>query len=377
MVLAGFNEAGSQQAILGAIEAFCHPINFPDAETRTKFIEELNQMLQYDYLDIVATTRSAKIVDLNDETTRKSFEENIRKGVLTSTDRIVQAVNFFKKEYNKVKISGLSYEYSLGETPPGGQLEQDPEDYDGRLSSIKQLNSVGFITEYTIESRVENEGYYEWDYAICKIDETKLTQKDGPAATKKGAETVIKKVLHEHEHKHEFVNSIQEKGIDLNHKYPEEETITKNKKKIALPKFPPTDWSKAEIRFITERDVIITADKKTATADFESLGFRNDKNGKPNTAWAFLFGIAQNNGETGVIASPIPNSIKQQKRTLSDRLKSIFKNDTDPFEDFAQTNTYKIKLKLVPPVVDAKDDPLGADDYLEEKMVYEDYEDTV
>ena len=66
--------------------------------------------------------------------------------------------------------------------------------------------------------------------------------------------------------------------------------------------------------------------------------------------------------------SPVGDSVKQQKRTLSDRLKTIFKNDTDPFFDFSQTNTYKIKLKLLPPVQAGQPDELGVDEYLEETM---------
>ncbi len=53
---------------------------------------------------------------------------------------------------------------------------------------------------------------------------------------------------------------------------------------------------------------------------------------------------------------------------LSDRLKTIFKNDTDPFNDFSEANTYKIKLKLLPPTDEEKPDNLGVDDYLKETM---------
>jgi hypothetical protein len=144
--------------------------------------------------------------------------------------------------------------------------------------------------------------------------------------------------------------------------------LVKNKKKISLPKFPPTDWSKIEIKFIDANTVYMKAGQKTATADYESLGFRNDKNGKPNTAWHFLFELAKRNGETQAIPSPVPDSIKQQKRALSDRLKTIFKNDTDPFYEFSETNTYKIKVKLLPPIDEKKSDDLGIDDFLKETM---------
>ncbi|MEI8270293.1 MAG: hypothetical protein WCG45_02905, partial [bacterium] len=155
---------------------------------------------------------------------------------------------------------------------------------------------------------------------------------------------------------------------ELQVKRTDDDLMIKGKKKIALPKFTPTDWGKIEIRFINENTVYIKAGQKTATADYESLGFRNDKNGKPNTAWKFLFELAKNNGETSTIKSPIPDNIKQQKRTLSDRLKTIFKNDTDPFDDFSQSNTYRIKITLIPPTEQNKTDKYGVDEYLTETM---------
>lgn len=64
----------------------------------------------------------------------------------------------------------------------------------------------------------------------------------------------------------------------------------------------------------------------------------------------------------------MPDAVKNQKRVLSDRLKTIFKNDTDPFHDFSETHAYKIKLKLLPPVPAEQSDKLGVDEYLEDTM---------
>ncbi|HAW57726.1 MAG TPA: hypothetical protein DCX03_01720 [Bacteroidales bacterium] len=151
----------------------------------------------------------------------------------------------------------------------------------------------------------------------------------------------------------------------------DDSAIVKNKKRIALPKFSSTSWSKVEIKFINEEVVYIKADKKTATVNYEGLGFNNDKTGKPNTAWHFLFELAKRGGETSEIKSPIPDSIKQHKKTISDRLKKIFKNDTDPFYDFLETNTYKIKIKLMPPIDEDQNDKLGIKEYLKETMTSE------
>lgn len=159
---------------------------------------------------------------------------------------------------------------------------------------------------------------------------------------------------------------------ELRVKNVEEVTIAKGKKQIHLPKFKPTDWSKISIRFLDRFNVLITTDKKDVVpSDYESLGFADEKRGKPNMAWALLYGLSKNNGETGKLGVPIPEKIKQQKKHLSDCLKLIFKNGSDPFEDPTETNTYKIKIELVPPIEDKEPDKYGTEEYLREKMTEE------
>lgn len=162
---------------------------------------------------------------------------------------------------------------------------------------------------------------------------------------------------------------------DLNIKNTETNIIQKGKKKIHLPKFKTTDWSKIEMRFLSERDVLITTDKKeVTTADYEMLGFSDDKKNKPNTAWAFLFGLSKSNGETSKLPKPIPDTIRQHKLSIAQKLKAIFNNETDPFYDSAETQTYKIKIKLIPPQVeDEKEDQYGTREYLKDTMT-EEYE---
>ena len=154
----------------------------------------------------------------------------------------------------------------------------------------------------------------------------------------------------------------------------EDNTLTKGKKRIHLPKFKPTDWAKITIRFLNERNVLITTDKKELVpSDYEALGFADEKRDKPNMAWMFFYGLAQNNGETKALPNPIPDNIKQQKRQLSDCLKTIFKNDTPPFNDLTEHRTYQIKINLTPPQPEGGSDNLGVQDYLKETMT-EEYE---
>src|SRR5205085_1538318 len=123
---------------------------------------------------------------------------------------IVQTLNYLKDEYNKVRLPGLTYYIELGENASSDQTDgHGKEGYDDRLRAIISLKNAGVITSYKIEKRVENYGYYVWDFATCKIDESKLTGKEAPKATESAIESLTQKVIHKHTHK--FENSIQEK----------------------------------------------------------------------------------------------------------------------------------------------------------------------
>ncbi len=180
-----------------------------------------------------------------------------------------------------------------------------------------------------------------------------------------------KKVIHEHLHR--FENSIQEKDIAFNHTFFEGDTdgtVVKNKKKIVLPKFPATPYEQISIRFLTDQDVLITTPKKQLSSNYEALGFSNDKERKPNTAWVLLFLLAKNGGEIKP-PKPIPDTLRQQKRQLADQLKLIFKNSQDPFEDYSETSSYRIKIKLEVVGKDEVPDPIGTQEYLDETMTQE------
>lgn len=180
-----------------------------------------------------------------------------------------------------------------------------------------------------------------------------------------------KKVIHEHLHR--FENSIQEKDIAFNHTFFEGDTdgtVVKNKKKVVLPKFPATPYEQISIRFLTDQDVFITTPKKQLSSNYEALGFSNDKEKKPNTAWVLLSLLAKNGGEIKP-PKPIPDTLRQQKRQLADQLKLIFKNSQDPFEDYSETSSYRIKIKLEVVGKDEAPDPIGTQEYLDETMTQE------
>ncbi|MCL5012224.1 MAG: hypothetical protein M1320_02245 [Patescibacteria group bacterium] len=158
-----------------------------------------------------------------------------------------------------------------------------------------------------------------------------------------------------------------EKGLEKIALKNEESSVIKGKKTVHLPHFQPTQWKDVTLRFLDEQNVLIQNNKKIVTANYGGLGFSNEKNNRPNLAWIFLLEMAKNNGETKSIPSPIPDNIKQIKRQISDFLKKLFKNDTEPFYDFSETKTYKLKIALIPPQInEEKNDKFGIEDYLEE-----------
>jgi hypothetical protein len=76
--------------------------------------------------------------------------------------------------------------------------------------------------------------------------------------------------------------------------------------------------------------------------------------------------------EEGEVSCPgIPDKMKQQKKQLSERLKTIFKNDTDPFEDSTESHIYRIKINLIPPQTEEESDKYGTQEYLNETMTEE------
>lgn len=215
-----FSKISNEEGFFHIIGEFCHPLNFTnnvETQTRKIFIENLNGILSYEDIEIIPVgNNDVKFISKSKRyeiaSSQRPEEEK------TATDYILGAVNFFKDEYNKVKLIGLSYEYSLGENRNSNQIEGE-DFYEEKLQAIEQLKKIGFITEYSIKEKVECDGYYVWDYAVCKINEGKMMQKEAPPATEAGVQALTKKIIHEHTH--HFENSIQEKPIDLKHIYKE------------------------------------------------------------------------------------------------------------------------------------------------------------
>ena len=338
ITLDAFSKTSRDDTLFHIICEFCHPLNFEDQATRQNFIEELNAILAYEELKIVATERTAEISSINIGGYLKLANADVK----TSIDYVIEAINHFKNEYNKVRISGLEYEYSLGENfeKANGDLD-DAEEHSGRLKAIEQLKNIGFITEYTIEERVENEGYYVWDYAICKIDERKINQKEEPQATDASVEALTKKIIHEHTHR--FENSIQEKEIAIS--IDDRRNVSKAKNKFPYPIPAGTEWRQVSMKVLGDKKVHIKLPAKEHTATYEEMGF-GKHDGKPSVLWAFFKILAMQNGEISIIDETAKIQYKKQKQQVSDILKNYFSMESDPFHPYKENNSYKTRFTL-------------------------------
>lgn len=253
ITLDAFGKISTEEGFFHILEEFCHPLNFEGKETTRKdFIDALKKILSYEDIEIKTTDKEVEFIrnDCGWKTSLSKPEQKIK----TSIDYVVEAITFFKNEYNKAKISGLVYEYSLGENIDSHNIVNGRDEYEEKFLAIEQLKNARFIIEYEIKCKVESEGCYAWDYAICKIDESKITQKEAPSATEAGVQALTQKVIHEHTH--QFKNSIQEKNISLTHKIIEENVISqtlKNKK---------NDLKSAEIKYDDDNATLEIGNKK-------------------------------------------------------------------------------------------------------------------
>jgi hypothetical protein len=103
-------------------------------------------------------------------------------------------------------------------------------------------------------------------------------------------------------------------------------------KRTNLPRFPRSEWSKVSIKFIDERNIIISDSKETKSCVPESLGCLDGRTQKPDYSWEFLSEIARGNGTTKPKTKIERETMKKHKQKITDILRQLFRNDTDPFE---------------------------------------------
>jgi hypothetical protein len=323
--------------IIKILETFCHPLNFQDKQIRLIFIEEINEALKYEDLQIEDIQGRAVIYSSKDGSALPAIYDIPK----NSTDYIYEALTFFKNEYNKLKIPGVTYEYYIGELMPIGDIIDKDIYYEDRLKSIERLKDAGIVTQYKVEEMVNDNGI--WSIAMCKIDENKLTGKDVITATEANVQELI--------HKIEITGmpEVSIKGFE------DRVVLQKPKDKvIQLRKFPAgLRWEEITMQFLNGQEVIITAKNETHQTTYEAMGFQDNKKMMPDKQWQLLQLLTLKNGElswknNNTLELKDINKIKKQKQVLSDCLKAYFQIKDDPFHDYKTDKSYRIKLNLLP-----------------------------
>jgi len=168
------------------------------------------------------------------------------------------------------------------------------------------------------------------------------------------------------------------------------ESITQTKKdnKNRFPyKLPAgTTWNNIIIKFEDDEKVYIQVKQFKLSTDYKEMGFVGaGKKPKPSEMWAFLRILAERNGELTIKDREAKDKYKKQKQLLAKSLQSYFSLDYDPFYPYnssveKQGNSYKIKITLIPSLIDSKkpniveeSDNLGIKEYLETQtpQIYE------
>ena len=155
------------------------------------------------------------------------------------------------------------------------------------------------------------------------------------------------------------------------------------------PKFPykipaGTHWNNVIIKFLDNEKVEIHVKKLKHTTNYKEMGMLGKgKVPEPSEQWLFMKVLAQCNGEIAIKDPEAKDKYKKQKQALTEILRNYFSIDYDPFYPYKSClekggNSYKIKIMLIPPVVeknirpimtDEETDPLGIQEFLNNQMV--------
>lgn len=109
-----------------------------------------------------------------------------------------------------------------------------------------------------------------------------------------------------------------------------------------------TTWESVYIKFKNNEDVQIKVAGHVHETSFADMGFVDNRTGKPNEQWQLLKLFAIKGGNLPPSSPDAEDKYKKHKQLLSDKLKTYFKIDLDPFKPYDKINGYTIKLNLAP-----------------------------
>ncbi len=117
-----------------------------------------------------------------------------------------------------------------------------------------------------------------------------------------------------------------------------------------------TDWEHIVIRFLNGHDVRITLrndSKFKLDTTYNEMGFRDNRQQRPNKQWKLLVGLSTNNGSISwdsvqSLSTQEILKFKKRKQLLSEALQAKFQIEDDPFYNYRKEKAYRIKINLIP-----------------------------
>lgn len=139
-----------------------------------------------------------------------------------------------------------------------------------------------------------------------------------------------------------LVNFLDKKRRDRD---PQDRNLVRRKNKVSLIGFPRTEWAKVSLKFIDDTNALLSDSRETKPIVPESIGCIDGRNQKTDNAWVFLLSVARGEGSTKPLRKIDRIAQVKQKQKITDILRKIFKNDTDPFEA-EKGGIYKAKFQI-------------------------------
>lgn len=110
-------------------------------------------------------------------------------------------------------------------------------------------------------------------------------------------------------------------------------------------------WEDISIRFFDRQDFTVMIKKggysKMLRMNYKELGFQDGRTRKPNKQWGLFLSLSASDGEINWENVHANKNIVKTKQLLSKQLKKSFGIDEDPFFDYYENNSYKIKLEFI------------------------------
>jgi len=370
----------ADKTIAGIIEKLLHPLNYKADEEKVENIaQSVGRYLEYDKFYIQNVGKEYLVLsdqEMSEMHSFPEFEEKERKGKKDDEEKIKQNKEILKtlRDTHQSFIDILEI-FCRDTKKPTKELNNAYVFLSNKIK--KDIEKVGLKTLYYgiyFYKPFENDLYSaetEWNKQAKKLswDEIRpALYKTHSSVTKllnmseedmimtdeeKKLEDITKLISEKRTEKEVSAKNKTEKTLkieiskmpDLNVRSVENNTVVKNKKRITLPRFPRTEWSKVSITMLDDTNMLLSDDRETKPSSFEGIGCDDGRNGKPDENWAFLLGLAKDNGQTSPISKKERESKKKQKQKITDILRKIFQNETDPFET-ETGGIYKAKFNI-------------------------------